>query len=227
MSNTDSRKKASVFSRRSLAGDVAEELRKRILRGEIAVGTQLMQEHLAKEFSISKVPIREALFLLEAEGYVAQSFNRGAVVAGLTPAEVIELFELRALIEVWLVNTAMPLSTSKDIAEAAKLAEELGNTTDPSESWNLNWRFHEALYLPSKRSYIINHLRKLHTQTAAHVRLQYNVALSRENIQVEHARILDLYSRKDPKVATELREHLLNAAQKLADSLDSHNEAQK
>lgn len=207
------------FKRQPYAVQVADELRRRILAGEISEGTQLMQEQLASEFGISKVPVREALFQLEAEGYVVQQFHRGAVVAGLSPAQLMELFELRAEIEAWLLGLAMKSATAADIASATGIAAKLSATDDPDEAWDLNWRFHEALYQPANKPFVVSHLRKLHSQTARYVRMQYAVALNRDKIRAEHEELLARYTRSDVSTVKALREHILHAARQLTERL--------
>lgn len=213
--------------RKSMAGEVADELRRRILAGEVDEGAQLMQEQLAAEFGISKVPIREALFQLEAEGFVLQQFHRGAVVASLSPAQIMELFELRTQIEVWLLGLAMPVATGKDVAAAREFADLFDKTEDPVVAWDYNWRLHEALYLPAAKPFIIDHLKKLHSQTARYVRVQYSLALDKTKTVDEHARLLELYEDKSQKAKTCLRDHILDAATKLTKRLAEIKEARE
>ncbi len=217
-------RKQVKFQRQPLAGQVADELRRRILTGEMTEGTQLMQEQLAAEFGISKVPVREALFQLEAEGFVVQQFHRGAVVSGLSPAQLMELFELRAQIEAWLIELGMTHATADDVSRAGEIADRLRDTDDADEAWDLNWQFHEALYRPAGKPYVINHLMKLHSQTGRYVRMQYAAALSREAIRQEHEELLALYARKDASVVDMLREHILHSARQLTEYLIQLNE---
>jgi DNA-binding GntR family transcriptional regulator len=215
--------KSAKFNRQGLAGQVADELRRRILAGEIGEGTQLMQEQLAAEFGISKVPVREALFQLEAEGFVTQQYHRGAVVSSVSPAQVLEIFEVRTQIEVWLLDLAMRRATDEDVAAARALSDEFGEMIDPIQAWDLNWRFHEALYRPAGKPYAVDHLRKVHSQTARYLRLQYDAALAKTEIVREHNQLLELYAARDPGAITLLREHIMGAATKLAERLEEIN----
>lgn len=207
------------LQRKSMAGEVADELRRRILAGEVAEGTQLMQEQLAAEFGISKVPIREALFQLEAEGFVTQQFHRGAVVSGLSPEQIMEIFELRSQIEAWLLELAMASATEEDIAQARSLADQFEASDDPVVAWDSNWGFHEALYRPAGKPFATEHLRKLHSQTARYVRMQYSLALDKSAIAQEHLELLELFRQKSPKAKAYLRNHIINAATKLTERL--------
>ena len=207
------------LQRKSMAGEVADELRRRILFGEVAEGTPLMQEQLAAEFGISKVPIREALFQLEAEGFVTQQFHRGAVVSGLSPEQIMEIFELRSQIEAWLLELAMAAATEEDIANARSMADQFETSDDPVVAWDWNWRVHEALYQPAGKPFAVEHLKKLQSQTARYVRMQYSLALDKSKIAQEHLELLELFRQKSPKAKTYLRNHIITAATKLTERL--------
>ncbi|MCC2099411.1 MAG: GntR family transcriptional regulator, partial [Hyphomicrobiales bacterium] len=193
-------KKRVTLKRQTMAGQVAEELRNRIMSGEYNTGLQLMQEQLASEFGVSKVPIREALHLLEAEGLVSQEFHRGAIVSGMSPRQVMEIFELRAEIEFWLIGIALPQMTSEVIQSARAHNDLFLKTEDPIEAWDCNWRFHETLYIPADKPFALEHLRQLHSRTARYVRRQYSIATNAKAIFDEHNRIADMCAEKNKRV---------------------------
>ncbi|HEY7203793.1 MAG TPA: GntR family transcriptional regulator, partial [Methylomirabilota bacterium] len=74
-------------------------LREEILAGKLAGGARLKQEELARRFRISRMPVRDALLRLHAEGLVRIEPNRSVVVTRLAPIEVQELFEIRSVLE--------------------------------------------------------------------------------------------------------------------------------
>ena len=92
----------------------ADELRRRITNGDYPEGFQLKQDALAEDFGMSRIPIREALVQLESEGFVRILPHRGAQVSELSPAEIRELFELRALLEPRLLRLSGPRLTAED-----------------------------------------------------------------------------------------------------------------
>lgn len=211
------------LTRQGMAGQVADELRHRILSGELSEGVQLLQEQLASEFGISKVPVREALHQLAAEGFVVQEFHRGATVAGLSPDEVMEVFELRTQIEVWLLGLGMAAATDADVDNARKLAQMIDELQDPAGFPDLNWRFHEALYLPAGKPFVLDYLKRLHSQSQRYVRMQLSPALDKGEVIHGHAEILDLYARKDPAAFDRLRVHIMGFAEQLTDYLTRMN----
>jgi DNA-binding GntR family transcriptional regulator len=210
--------------RQGMAGQVADELRRRILTGELTEGVQLLQEQLASEFGISKVPVREALHQLAAEGFVEQEFHRGATVAGLSAGDVMEVFELRTLIEVWLLELGMAAATEHDVHVARDLAREIDQIKDPADFPDLNWRFHEALYKPAGKPFVLEHLSHLHSHSQRYVRMQLSPDLNKQEFVGGHAEILELYSRKDPAVLDRMRRHILGFAEQLTAYLTKVNE---
>src|ERR1700678_2953735 len=108
----------SAIPRQSLTSAVAEKLRDQIIRGEIPEGAQLRQDAIANQYQVSRIPVREALRQLDAEGLIAIVPNRGAVVPALSPDDVEELFSIRALLEPEVLKLSIPHLTEEDFSEA-------------------------------------------------------------------------------------------------------------
>src|SRR6266496_4452852 len=108
----------SAIPRQSLTSAVADKLRDQIIRGEIPEGAQLRQDAIATQFQVSRIPVREALRQLDAEGLIAIVPNRGAIVPALSPNDVEELFSIRALLEPEILKHSIPRLTDSDLAEA-------------------------------------------------------------------------------------------------------------
>src|SRR5882757_10692774 len=89
----------TAIPRQSLTSAVADRLRDQIIRGEIPEGSQLRQNTIAAQFRVSRIPVREALRQLDAEGLITIVPNRGALVPVLSPTDIEELFTIRALLE--------------------------------------------------------------------------------------------------------------------------------
>ena len=109
---------------RTIAGSIGSEIRRRILDGRYPAGSQLRQDGLATEFGASRIPVREALFQLEAEGLVRIHPHRGATVAPLSPADAAEALELRGALEPRLLSLSAPRLTAEDFARADALLED-------------------------------------------------------------------------------------------------------
>jgi DNA-binding GntR family transcriptional regulator len=90
---------AAILERKSIAGKVADTLRNRIVLGEMTPGSRIIERLVCAELNVSRTPVREALKLLEADGIVEISRNRGARVTEYTPNEALELFDVIAVLE--------------------------------------------------------------------------------------------------------------------------------
>src|SRR5262252_10095689 len=108
----------SAIPRQSLTSAVADKLRDQIIRGEISEGTQLRQDAIASQYRVSRIPVREALRQLDAEGLITIVPNRGAVVPALSPDDIEELFSIRALLEPEVLKLSIPSLTKEDFSEA-------------------------------------------------------------------------------------------------------------
>ncbi|MEO8622727.1 MAG: GntR family transcriptional regulator, partial [bacterium] len=109
--------------RQTLTGMTLDALRDRILRGGFPEGEPLRQDAIAEELGVSRIPVREALRQLEAEGLVTFNPHRGAVVTTLSLQEIAELFELRADIESDLLRRSIPLMGTDDHKRATEILD--------------------------------------------------------------------------------------------------------
>lgn len=129
-------------ARRTAQELVRDTVRRAILNGEIRGGTRLVQAELAAKLDVSTTPVREALRSLAAEGLVRLDSHRGAVVRSFTRDEVMEIFELRAVLEPIVLQRAIPRVTSEQIQAAAEIEAEMSQELDPARWAQLNHMFH-------------------------------------------------------------------------------------
>ena len=105
-----------VIKRHTVTATVLELIRDRIVEGIYSGGQQIRQEAIAEEFGVSRIPIREALVQLEAEGFVQIHTHKGAVVAQLTVEDAIDIFEARLVLEPSILRQAVAKATAEDTA---------------------------------------------------------------------------------------------------------------
>lgn len=203
------------IQRQTIASMTVEALRERILRGDYPDGEPLRQDALADELGVSRIPVREALRQLEAEGLVTFNPHRGAVVSSLSLAEIAELFELRADIECDLLQRAIPQMSPEQLERANDVLDEFQDALDKGESarWGpLNWHFHAALYAPANRKVTMGVLQKLHQHSDRYFRMQVLLAHGGERANEEHREIIAAVRKQDVKTAMQLmRAHILGA----------------
>ncbi|NKF52624.1 GntR family transcriptional regulator [Shewanella sp. WXL01] len=196
---------------------VVEALRERILSGEIKGGEPLRQSAIATQLNVSRIPVREALVQLEAEGLVNFEPHKGATATSLSVEQVTELFELRALIEADLLARAIPNLTAKDIAHAEGVLNQLESAfkqPNAVASWSeLNTQFHTQLYQAANRPHTLEVVHGLNTNCDRYIRLQLLLTGGIPTAEREHRTLLTLCQQMDVEAATQLlREHILGAA---------------
>jgi len=111
-------------SRRVLADWVTESLRLAILQGHFEPGEKLDQDLIAEEFEVSRTPIREALRILESEGFIEVRPHRGAFIATVSQQDIHEIYDVRKLLEAEMVRQVTPLISDSVLDELEKSLDE-------------------------------------------------------------------------------------------------------
>jgi DNA-binding GntR family transcriptional regulator len=211
------------------ASAAADELRRRILEGDYPAGMQLRQAVLAEELGISRIPFREALILLEAEGLVQMEAHKGAIVAGFSAEEVEELFEFRALIEPALLEKSAPLLTEADYAELEQILTEYSDelrTQNPGRWGALNTALHTVLYRRAMSPRMLATADQLLKSTDRFARMQLAYTDGREKAEREHREIVtECRAGNVKKAARLLRQHILTAGDALVRLLRERQQA--
>lgn len=135
---------------RATAGEqVTDALREAIMRGLFEDGQELNQEELASQFSVSRLPVREALRQLQAEGLVTVGPQRTAIVVGFDRRHVADVFELRALLESWMLERAAADLGPAELHELRSRCAEMLATEDPDLWLERKHEFHRHLLAPA------------------------------------------------------------------------------
>ncbi len=191
---------------------VLTAIRQRILSGELAPGEVLRQEALAEELGVSRVPIREAITRLTGEGLLTSVPHKGAYVAELSIAEVQETFDIRLRLEPWIFAEAIAHITDAEINKAERIVKEMDKVAE-GQWGQLNWRFHETLYLPARREITLQMLRVLHDRSDRYFRFQVVQVPIRQQSHEEHMGLVEACRQRDSKLGAKLLEqHVKTAA---------------
>jgi DNA-binding GntR family transcriptional regulator len=199
--------------RRISADYIADSMRDAILAGELADGAVLNQVSLASLFGVSRVPVREAMRQLQAEGLIETRAHRVAVVRGLDSDRIAELYALRSVLEGWVIELAAPHLDAGVLAVAHDLNEEMRQEVDHPLWLALNARFHRCLSEPSGALTTLELLGRLRQQSERYVRLwSRSPGLHRtEEAYAEHAQILAcLRDGRTADARTAVEEHVLH-----------------
>jgi DNA-binding GntR family transcriptional regulator len=221
--------RVSPIRRQSLADAVAERLREQILNGDLHEGEQLRQDAIAKEFQVSRIPVREALLHLEAEGLITSVANRGAVVSALSPEEIEELFDIRAVLECHALRLAIPNLTDEHLANAERVLKEYERALDKDaevSTWGeLNWRFHSSLYVPANRPGLMALLKVLNNNCDRYTRLHLLITRNLHRSGKAHRAILSVCrTRNADKAVEEMHRHITEAGRELKEFIRKRRE---
>ncbi|MFJ1970635.1 GntR family transcriptional regulator [Streptomyces sp. NPDC087903] len=138
---------------------VLADLRREIIAGRLRPGDRLVERELAERFGVSRVPVREAIRALVAEGFVHFETPRRTVVRRLTPADVKELFELREALEVYATGLAASRATPQTLAELRELLDSAASATEAGDAeaiTDVNTRFHDRILAMAGNSLLIS-----------------------------------------------------------------------
>lgn len=172
------------------ADAVTDTLRELILGGSLGIGVQLRQEDLAKRFGVSRIPIREALKQLQAEGLVEHYPNRGSVVATRSVEDLLETLDIRLALEKRALELAIPNMTSKDFRAAREVIAQYDRSLSPRKWTELNLQFHLTLYRPCRRMRLVKMIEDLVRSVSMHLRTHISHTVGRGDPQAEHKQIL-------------------------------------
>ncbi len=199
--------KKRAVARQSLPEIIAADIRKRILDGELTEGELIRQEVLAEEYDVSRMPVREALRGLDAEGLVNFTTNRGATVSKHSVQEIGEMFDLRILLEVDLFQRSIPLMNEEHFARCEEILMSLEDAyqTGDVEKWGvLNTEFHAALYAAADRRLSSELVDRVNLQTDRYVRMQLVLSNRRTTAKKEHRELVELSRTGDIEAACAL-----------------------
>ncbi|WP_350545305.1 GntR family transcriptional regulator [Pseudoalteromonas sp. 5-MNA-CIBAN-0065] len=195
---------------------VAEAIRAKILSGEIKAGDPLRQAALATELNVSRIPVREALLQLEAEGLVNFEAHKGATATQLSAAQIDEIFDLRALLEAELLSHSIKHLSDEDINDAAGILSELEGAMDAGDTHRatgeLNSQFHAKLYSRAQRPQTRELVDMYSKNSERYVRMHILLAGGLTTAPEEHRTLLELCRTKQARKACDfLKKHIVQA----------------
>lgn len=195
------------ISRLALHDQVAARLRTMLVEGRIAPGAKLLERELCAELHVSRTPLREAIKLLAAEGLVDLLPNRGAVAVKLTEADVLNAFEVLALLEGASGELAAERISNDELAGVRALHHEMKSCfarRDLSGYYRLNARIHTAINEAARNPVLSSTYRSINARVQAlRFRTNQNVAKWKRAMK-EHDLMLDALAAHDAATLRQL-----------------------
>ena len=189
-------------------------LRNQILQGELVGGDRINPAVIGDQLGTSRMPVREALRQLDAEGLVTIRPNRGAIVTTLTAAEVCELFEIRAALEALSARCALPHLTEENLFDLDSIRQRMDRARGQAKLWvERHNEFHDFIVNLSQRPRLNADIKRIRNAIQPHLLLYIDVYKSTEIPGYEHTIVLDAIRSKNAQLLELcIRDHVMSAA---------------
>jgi DNA-binding GntR family transcriptional regulator len=179
---------------------IADSLRTAILDGSYPPGARIRQEDVAVRSGASRIPVREALRMLDSEGLVTLVANSGAWVTKLTLSECVETYLIRERLEPLLLCTSMPRLDAAAVDRLDGLADEMEAGADLDAFIRIDREFHLSSYAGAESSEMWQIIHRM-WNTTQHYRREFTRLAAQAGLSVthmEHRLLLDCIRRQDP-----------------------------
>jgi DNA-binding GntR family transcriptional regulator len=199
-----------MIETRTLAEQIAERLRDDVLSGSLAGGQRLSQEALAEQFRVSRLPVRDALRQLRAEGLIEGDGRAGMTVVELSVADLEELYDMRLALEPVVARRATPRMQPPDLEEMSRQLALMEAASEPSPAWfAAHAAFHRSLNDRSGRPRMSALVDRLRGQTERYVRRYQVIAGRTSELGREHDLIHEAVLDGDAeRVSAAVAEHM-------------------
>ncbi len=195
---------------------IFDALREAIFTGVLQDGEHLRQDRLAETFNTSRIPVREALARLEQQGLVINERYRGTTVTALSPEEIKEIFEFRALLEGETIRYAVKNISDETLERVKVYCEQFASEPDSAKWGDLNRNIHYTLYESAQRPYYLRTIKSTLDRIERYLRAQLALTDGMERANKEHLGILKACIDRDADLASKLtRDHILGASSSL------------
>lgn len=192
--------------------NVYQRLIEDIRSGALPPGARLRETELAERLGVSRTPIREAIRQLENDGLVSHLPRVGAAVRSLDYAEVMELYDMRAVLEGTAARMAARAATDLELAELATLNDAMAGAATAQRAAELNHQFHLTLLDAARNRYLTRAMLGLRRTLIILGPSTLADSARAQDALAEHGRVLAALQRRDPAAAeTEMRTHIEGA----------------
>lgn len=195
------------------ASDVYVKLREEIVSGSLAAGAPLVEGAVAARYGMSRTPVREALRRLQQDGLVERA-DRGMRVRARSPEEILEIYEVRIVLEAEAARGAAEHATRLDLMRITGALDRMraAEPTDAGAMAATNRTFHEAIWAASHNGTLVDLLTRLHSHLTRYPATTLTSPGRWETVLTDHAAMLAAIETRDGEAAGRLaREHMAQA----------------
>lgn len=195
-----------MTSKKAVSTKVADILRKQILQGDWMPGQRLRQEIIAQELNVSRIPVRDALRILEADGLVSLQTNQGAWISALSMQECLEQYEIRERLEPLLIRASIPGFTKVLVEKLEQIASSMEGISDVNLFTVVDREFHMLTYSAAPDGALKALIERL-WNTTQHYRRSFAELIGPPGLStthLEHRLLIDAIKRRDSESAEQL-----------------------
>ncbi|WP_417788711.1 GntR family transcriptional regulator [Terasakiella pusilla] len=203
-----------MTSEKHSRGELAyHQLFEAIQKGSLKPGTRIRETDIAEEFGISRTPVRDAIRRLENDGLIVHLPHQGAVIKTLDHREIMEMYEMRQVLEGTAAFHAAQHASLLEIDELIELNDlMLKNKEEESEAADANRLFHQTLYRAANNRYLIDAINNLSNAMAL---LEGTTLYNAERVNIafkEHQEIIEhIQLQKGKEADQSVRNHISNS----------------
>ncbi|QDC02804.1 GntR family transcriptional regulator [Mesorhizobium sp. 8] len=207
----------AILAKASATQIAVEQLRASILSGEVLPGTRLIQEQIAEAYGFSRIPVREALRLLEADGLVTYERNNGYTVARIDATQLRSIQRLRQLLEAEAVRQASAAGElGPDLAASMRQVHAELKAMNPENAGEVASRtraFHFTLFEACREPVLLRILRNLWDSTDSWRTIYYRLVFAseadhRKQVFEEHEHLMRIVESGDAEATVAILDHL-------------------
>jgi DNA-binding GntR family transcriptional regulator len=215
--------KIEVTDLRPIRQIVLERLRKAIMDGSFEPGDRLVETAIADGMGVSRTPVREAFRQLEIEGLAENVPRRGTVVKGISKSDILEIYQIREVLEGLAFRLACSNITEAKIIELKnKLIkmEECIDQDDIHEYWKYHDEFHNSILYLSNNQRLIDQMKQIYEYISKLRNFTLVMNKRRRVAMKEHKALVEAFENKDQELAEQIgREHTINAKEFLSNEI--------
>jgi DNA-binding GntR family transcriptional regulator len=184
--------------------DAYDYLKKHILSGALLAGSTISPAEIAKTLKVSRVPVREAILQLEAEGLITMSATGRPMVISLTADDVLEVFEIRIALESLAMEKAALRMTAADLDELASDLQRMERVKSSPKRWlEMHDAFHDRIYKAANMPRLLSEIRQIRQSIHPYLLMYINFHKSPEISGQEHSSLLSVLRTRDGKLAAQ------------------------
>jgi DNA-binding GntR family transcriptional regulator len=198
-----------------LSKKVYRVLKSKIIKGSFKPGAKLLEARIAEQMGISRTPVREAMRILAAEGFVTLNPNQGVVVRSVSAKDIREVLQIHSVLEGLATSLSCEVINEEDLKELENCVnkmEKLVNKKDSSVYSEVDLEFHELIVNTCRNKRLIQMRKNISDQAQRYRVSSLNIPRRLKESLKEHQKILETFKTKDPKKANSMsQKHIKNA----------------